>query len=659
MEKVLENKQTELLKHDKKSYSIKSNNNTKLINENVKAIEFKKSIEQFYDSYFNGELFDAHESLKQAQNLVEENDEEQIKNFKDAIQELIVSGDNSLHNSLYKEAISFYKQTLKYYKDATFKSNIFHKIAIAYEQWENYDKAIEYYHKTVKFDSNKVTIYYDLGIIYRDFKGNIVEATSNFNKYLKLIDDKKDSDCFYQLAVTYEEENNIQLVIENLRSAIITEKENDDPIPERLIEYGKKLLKYIPEDLEILIIVGNEYLKSNDLDIALQYFEKALLVNTKCIEAVKGLAIIHKKRKEYIDAISKYQKVIEIEPSDVESLFELGVLHAELYAENSENEDQKKSIEYFTETYRKDTEKIKELLNNTDYPNFIIPLLSATQKKSEIETKLETEKQLLGDLIHIINSALSTGPRSIKKVIDYLANMQNSNSNDKVLLKRLRNANSVQSSFERISGLMNLFTIYAQKPESLKYEWKQDISGTTNMNYLFASIIKNILSRIILSNRYITPFKYLISYKSNKNIDEIQDSFTKDVLTIDIREDNLIEIINWLQKYLPIFELSICEKPFINIDKIRFSFLLVCFSEIIFNAIKYTNASNPISISWKEEKEHFIFDCKNSYNKTQITGTQKGLYFIEQICNSIDGISFNVNKSFEFHASISFQKKLF
>jgi len=110
------------------------------------------------------------------------------------------------------------------------------------------------------------------------------------------------------------------------------------------IEYLKKAVK-ISEEYVYLYNLGAQYLVENQLEKAEQYFKKAINKSSEYLEKYSyqnpqtynrynpsiylNLGVIYYKKKEYNQAIKKFEKCIELNPLFANAYFNLGIIYRE------------------------------------------------------------------------------------------------------------------------------------------------------------------------------------------------------------------------------------------------------------------------------------------------------------------------------------------
>lgn len=69
-----------------------------------------------------------------------------------------------------------------------------YNLGVVYSQAKLYDEAIEEYEKSLKFNLSNPEAYYNLGLLYENFKGDLKMAGEHYRKYLELKPDAADKE---------------------------------------------------------------------------------------------------------------------------------------------------------------------------------------------------------------------------------------------------------------------------------------------------------------------------------------------------------------------------------------------------------------------------------------------------------------------------------
>lgn len=280
--------------------------------------------------------------------------------------------------------------------------------------------------------------------------------------------------------------------------------------------------------------------------------------------------------------------------------------------------------------------------------NTIPYLLKAIEKAfTQAEIQIETEKEMLSILTHTLRNTLSGGPQTVEQVLRMSQNVLGERYREGPVYKTINNIASLHSIFTSVNNMLETYKFYVSEPVKINENWKDDVGGNTDIHFLFFLVLKQTVGRILFEEQNLTQFKRLSEKKSSYTIEEIRRSFIDDILMEREFNQGPGRLLTWLEEYFPVVSLKISNEDLgFNTDGIRFNILFSCISEIVYNAIKYTNMKGQIQIEWKREKDIFIFSCLNSFSvKDKIkSGTQKGLSFIKGLMNTIDGCQFFYEK---------------
>jgi tetratricopeptide (TPR) repeat protein len=103
--------------------------------------------------------------------------------------------------------------------------------------------------------------------------------------------------------------------------------QNDDRVSEKLL---REILKENPSHKGALIEMGNLKSDQGDYDQAVDFYERAVVSDPECVEAVYNVANIYFRQKKHAAAIRCFERSIEIDPDFPESYYNLGVLYFSL-----------------------------------------------------------------------------------------------------------------------------------------------------------------------------------------------------------------------------------------------------------------------------------------------------------------------------------------
>jgi predicted TPR repeat methyltransferase len=153
-------------------------------------------------------------------------------------------------------------------------------------------EALTHYQERIKLEPQDVDSYINIGAILVK-QGNLKESVDYFHKALEI--DPHHPEALFNLGSTYFNMNDI-----------------DQALP-----YYLQALTYNP-DPDIFFNVGVIYMYKERHQDAIDYFSQAIAKDADYVEAHINLATTYLKIEKYEQAISHYQKVLELQPNNIE-----------------------------------------------------------------------------------------------------------------------------------------------------------------------------------------------------------------------------------------------------------------------------------------------------------------------------------------------------
>lgn len=251
----------------------------------------------------------------------------------------------------------------------------------------------------------------------------------------------------------------------------------------------------------------------------------------------------------------------------------------------------------------------------------------------------ETHKQTLSFLTHTLNNALSTAPASARQAIRILGDLYDRSSAE---YKAINNIASLHATVLFVQNLLNTFKQYVSSPEEFAAAWQRDTGGDATVPLVLALALRQSISRVVFSENHQEELKRLLPNKEVEAVKEIRKAFLVDLLSIDLTPENANEVFDWVHQHFDVIHIElqpdaeVCFKS----NATRYMLFFATFSELIYNALKYSDGSAPIQLRWqKSGTGDYSFTCCNSfdYGSTHGTmgrqqeGTNKGLFFIGRL----------------------------
>ncbi|EDN70554.1 Sel1-like repeat [Beggiatoa sp. PS] len=254
------------------------------------------------------------------------------------------------------------------------------------------------------------------------------------------------------------------------------------------------------------------------------------------------------------------------------------------------------------------------------------------EKQRKIEEAKETaNKQMLSFLTHTLNNSLGTAPEMVRQTIRLLSEHY---QKDTAHYKAINNVISLFSTFSIVENLLQTFKQYIVEPEKFQLSWQTDNQGKGTIDLIIAFALRQTLSRIFFQLHQ--KLEELLPPNTEVTLKQLRQSFIDEVVALELNHQNAGQVVAWVKQNFDIFTLTLFNTQHIHFEenKTRFTFLFSVFSEIIFNALKYSDGQNPIKLVWTKEAETYYFTCSNSFNpnlRYREQGSQKGLVFIDKL----------------------------
>ena len=197
---------------------------------------------------------------------------------------------------------------------------------------KDYEKALDYYEKSLEVDSTYVLSINSRALIYVEQKKYDL-AIKEYERgiALKEIDPKGAAYCYSNRAEQYERLREYDKALADYDSAIVLQPENADRYYNRALfyyeqkEYNKSIVDFTrateldPDDSENWRMLGYVYKNGiKDYEKALDYYEKSLEVDSTYVNSINSKALIYVEQKKYDLAIKEYERGIALKEIDPE-----------------------------------------------------------------------------------------------------------------------------------------------------------------------------------------------------------------------------------------------------------------------------------------------------------------------------------------------------
>lgn len=275
-------------------------------------------------------------------------------------------------------------------------------------------------------------------------------------------------------------------------------------------------------------------------------------------------------------------------------------------------------------------------------------LLRAIERAfAEAEIQLRVEREMLSFLTHTLFSSISGGPETVDQVLDYAQSALGDRYQETDVYKMINNIASLKAVFMSVASLLEAYQIFVNEPDAFREKWEEDESGDASLEHLLSVVLRQTLGSVLFEEANLEQFRRILSAVNASSIAGTRETFLKDVFWSEQVSHDLQRVRNWIVQHFPVVSIVIEDAdPRFDPSGVRYAFLFAIFSEIVYNALKYTDCREPIRIEWRRQADKYVFSCRNSFSSETIKkrGSQKGLSFVSGLTQMIEGIGF-VRKS--------------
>lgn len=260
--------------------------------------------------------------------------------------------------------------------------------------------------------------------------------------------------------------------------------------------------------------------------------------------------------------------------------------------------------------------------------------------------KEKTHKETLSFLTHTLNNALSTGPETVRTVIDILGS--DLYDQGQAEYKAINNMASLFPMFLFAESLLKTFKLYISDPEQIREKWKSDKVGDANVSLVIAMALRQSVARLVFSSNHLAQLKRLLPSQDKDAIKNIRKSFVDEIIPLEISVATASKVLDWVNVHFSALRIEIApdaEMAFTS-NATRYMFFFAAFSELIYNALKYSDGREPIVAKWFRQGDDYCFSCVNSCLPVSASqplqeGSNKGLFFIDKLMSMLEDSRLN------------------
>lgn len=229
------------------------------------------------------------------------------------------------------------------------------------------------------------------------------------------------------------------------------------------------------------------------------------------------------------------------------------------------------------------------------------------QKNIEINEDT-VSKELVYFFTHTINNCFCTAPSMIRDIIKRL-NLKY--EEDPKVLNELA---ALISTFSIINTLTRMLRLCVANQQRFESAWHEDNKGESAIELVLAFILRHTVNDILFSS--VNEVKRRLPRGTQINIEALRESFINEVMVLELDNNNAEQVFHWLTQNLNFFLVALdkTNAPQFNKNGVRFTFLFAILSELIANALKYSNGEEQITMTWQMTPNGYEFTCCNPFN---------------------------------------------
>jgi protein O-mannosyl-transferase len=199
----------------------------------------------------------------------------------------------------YQKAENYFKKSLK---EGPYYAKAYNNLGLLYCQKEDWDKGIEYFNKALLLDPNLIKAHSNLGLAYVE-KKKLDKAIKSYKQIIEVNP---------YLAESYS----------NLGQAYLIKKEY-----QKAISYFKKALNLNPHLAEVYSNLGKAYWFKGDVYEAVDYYKKALELNPCLDKTHANLGQAYLSLNQIEKSLKHYKEAIKSNPKKHNYYFDLGLVY--------------------------------------------------------------------------------------------------------------------------------------------------------------------------------------------------------------------------------------------------------------------------------------------------------------------------------------------
>ncbi|MDP2834326.1 MAG: hypothetical protein Q8Q28_13725 [Pseudomonadota bacterium] len=457
------------------------------------------------------------------------------------------------------------------------------------------------------------------------------------------------TDAMLKLSGFYKHGRGVDTDTEKSKALLLKAAEDSSWSKDQLIEYAQRW--FYDHKISGFGDLSHPIRISNKMDSAI---DASVAQNLPVALVLRGMICFAPERKDYMAARNWFARAEKT--GDVLAAFYLALMslrglgvRVNLQLASKYLDKCISSLSHYDDLYQ--TNRIngaraaEQQDNNHYHETFEITLLGAARSQ-QLDIKIalaqeETHKQTLSFLTHTLNNALSTGPETVRTVIEILgSDLYNQGQAE---YKAINNMASLFPVFLFAESLLKTFKLYVSDPEQMREKWQNDKSGDANVSLVIAMALRQSIARFVFSSNHLAQLKRLLPKQDKEAIKEVRKSFVDEIIPLEMSTATAGKVFEWAKAHFSILQVEIdpeAEMTFTS-NATRYMFYFAAFSELVYNALKYADGQQPIVVKWFQQEGDYRFSCTNSCPLTQEglptqEGSNKGLSFIHKLMSMLE-----------------------
>jgi len=254
--------------------------------------------------------------------------------------------------------------------------------------------------------------------------------------------------------------------------------------------------------------------------------------------------------------------------------------------------------------------------------------------------KTEVQKQMLSFLTHTMVNTLSGAIPALEHTLELGQEIEASDFEKGEIFSAINNLGYLRTSLTTVDSMLKTYKLLVRQPENLRSAWNDDHGGDSGIDEVVESAIGAIVHRLMFQEPF---FQKLDLFASQLDLDAGQkrDQFMAEVLLASPGDRPTVR--DWVARNFPFIEVATdTSRQPLNRDGIRSNIIFSVLTELLLNAIKYTDLEDPIQVRWNMDDASQSINISNSYDPENRPkrGSEAGQDFINALLRPLDGLSF-------------------